>query len=95
MDPKNDTPENLKTYIHKHHPNFDRWFFLTGDHKHIVDVSQNQFRVPASLQPEAHSTYFLLLDSSRRIISYYDGSDQNNITKIIKDTKSMLIKAKS
>jgi cytochrome oxidase Cu insertion factor (SCO1/SenC/PrrC family) len=93
MQPKKDDPSRLRSYVEKHHPDFKRWFFLTGDQKHIIDVSQKQFRVPASMQSDAHSTRFLILNSERKIVSYYDGTDPKSIDRIVFDVKRLLSKS--
>jgi protein SCO1/2 len=79
VDPERDTPPVLRDYA-KRVRNDDRWTFLTGDRKTIVDLSVNGFKLAASDpgpggDPLLHSSKFAIADKSGMIREYYGGTD--------------------
>ena len=79
VDPARDTPQILRDYATRYR-NDDRWTFLTGDRKTIVDVSVNGFKLAAGDpgpggDPLLHSSKFVVADKSGTIREYYGGTD--------------------
>lgn len=84
VDPLNDTPDKLLSYINdlklkNVYINLDNWDFVTGDKEKIYKIAESYFvNVAAdSLAPGGflHSEYFVLIDKEGRIRS---GIDKNN-----------------
>ena len=84
VDPTNDTPERMLSYVKKMkrkniNINLSNWDFLTGSKEDLYKVANSYFvNVSAdSLAPGGflHSEYFILIDKEGRIRS---GVDQNN-----------------
>ncbi len=79
VDPARDTPSKLRDYAQRVR-NDDRWTFLTGDRKTIVDLSVNGFKLAAgdpgpAGDPLLHSSKFAVADKSGMIREYYGGTD--------------------
>lgn len=47
LDPVHDTPAVLSQYANRFHAHPQRWLFLTGDKKHIYDLTRSGFRLGA------------------------------------------------
>jgi protein SCO1 len=79
IDPARDTPQILHDYATRFR-NDDRWTFLTGERKAIVDLSVNGFKLAAGDpgpggDPLLHSSKFVIADKSGTIREYYGGTD--------------------
>ena len=84
VDPSNDTPQKMLSYIKKLKSknvniNLNNWDFVTGDKKDIYEIANSYFvNVSAdSLAPGGflHSEYFVIVDKEGRVRS---GVDKNN-----------------
>ena len=65
------------------------------DQKTIYELGINGYLVPNqedALAPGGflHSEKMILIDQQQRIRGYYDGTDEENISKIVKDIKKLL-----
>ena len=79
VDPARDTPQVLRDYAKKVR-NDDRWTFLTGERKAIVDLSVKGFKLAAgdpgpSGDPLLHSAKFAVADKNGMIREYYGATD--------------------
>jgi protein SCO1/2 len=79
IDPARDTPQVLRDYATRYR-NDDRWTFLTGERKTIVDLSVNGFKLAAGDpglggDPLLHSSKFVVADKTGTIREYYGGTD--------------------
>ena len=95
VDPDRDSVERLREYANSYDVNFDNWNLLTGDQKTIYELGVNGYLVPNqedALAPGGflHSEKMILIDQQQRIRGYYDGTDEENISKIVKDIKKLL-----
>ncbi|MFM2093610.1 MAG: BsSco, partial [Planctomycetota bacterium] len=96
VDPERDTPEVLKEYSSKFNADSEKWRFLTGPREAIARAAESGFRLPvseASLDPSVpitHSPQFALVDTAGWIRGYYDGTDDNDMRKLIKDLRTVL-----
>jgi protein SCO1/2 len=88
VDPQKDTVEAMKAYAQKHEAITGKWQFLTGDKKVIYDLARYGFFLTA-LEGDGgpddfiHSEKLVLLDKDRRIRGYYDGTDYEDINKLM------------
>ena len=95
VDPDRDSVERLREYANSYDVNFNNWNLLTGDQKTIYELGVNGYLVPNqedALAPGGflHSEKMILIDQQQRIRGYYDGTDEENISKIVKDIKKLL-----
>ena len=56
----------------------------------IIELSEKGFYLSAALLPAGHSTRFVLVDKERRIRGFYDGTNIEEMNKIISDIKILL-----
>ncbi|MCS3918377.1 SCO family protein [Fervidibacter sacchari] len=99
VDPKNDTPEVLKEYRQNFGAIDGKWFFLTGDKKAIYQLARHGFKVAAEEVPPQeeggatdfiHSDRFILVDRHGRIRGFYNGTDKEQVKKLINDIRELL-----
>ena len=89
VNPENDSPEVLKSYAKKQNAN-PNWHFLTGSREDITKVAVQSFKLGDIKQPIFHSSYFSLVDKNGFIRGYYDGTKQEDINRLFKDTATLL-----
>lgn len=94
VDPARDTPQVLHEYARRVR-NDDRWTFLTGDRKTIVDLSVNGFKLAAGDpgpggDPLLHSSKFAVADSSGTIREYYGGTDGDAADHVANTVRDLL-----
>jgi protein SCO1/2 len=99
VDPLNDTPERMLTYIEKLkgknvNISLDNWDFVTGSKEDLYAIAQSYFvNVSAdSLAPGGflHSEYFILIDKEGRIRSGID--KQKNVVGVYDGTNDAQMK---
>jgi len=96
VNPEQDTPEVLLKYAEKNEADLNRWTFLTGPKEQLYELGVKGYQLPAqedALAPGGflHSEYFVLVDENSHIRGYYNGTDVNEMTRLLNDVK-MLIK---
>ncbi len=91
VNPENDQPEVLKKYAKKFNANTDSWYFLTGSREELTNVAVNSFKLGDIKEPIFHSSYFALVDRQGMIRGYYDGVDKDNLQKIAKDIRAVIM----
>lgn len=96
VDPETDTVEQMKRYSLKYDADPNKWFFLTGDKKKIYDMALNDYLITAADSTVdrnnpvfIHSPYLILIDKSKTIRNYYDGTDSSKVTQLISDIKEL------
>lgn len=94
MDPVRDTPEKLQSYAEKLEVSTPKWQFLTGDKKALHDIATDYFSVviedndaPGGFN---HTGKILLVDKNRNIRSFCEGTDEDDVTRFMKDIKKLL-----
>jgi protein SCO1/2 len=96
VDPGRDTPEVLSRYADKYGADPQRWLFLTGDAETLYNVSVKGFKLAldasqgSEAEPITHSSKFVLVDGSGKILGYYDGIEAADIARLTQDAKALL-----
>ena len=93
VDPVTDSVERLKEYSLKYDADPLQWMFLTGDKKALYDMAINSYLVAVvedTTQKEVlpdfiHTQYFVLVDKEKHIRGTYDGTNPEDIQKLIGD----------
>ena len=67
-----------------------KWNLTTGDKKHIYELARKSYFAvleegDGGAQDFIHTEQFVLVDTKRQIRGFYDGTDKNEIERIIKD----------
>ena len=99
VDPANDTPERMLSYVKKMSAkniiiDLNNWHFLTGEKDELYEIAKSYFVnvSPDSLAPGGflHSEYFVLIDKEGRVRS---GIDQhNNVVGVYDGTNDVQMK---
>lgn len=89
VDPVRDSVERLQAYA-KQFNIAGNWKLLTGDKKEIYRLARKQFFVDATDGDGGpgdfiHSDKLILTDGGGRIRGYYDGTNEAEVTQLIKD----------
>jgi protein SCO1/2 len=90
IDPKTDTPAELKRYAARFKADHRRWHFLTGTADQLNALSDDTFHLQRVQTPTLdHSTRFVLVDRKSRIRGYYDTSDATAISSVLRDIQKL------
>lgn len=92
VNPEDDSPTVLRAYAAKHNAIKGKWYFLTGDKKALYDMARNSYYITAlpgdgGADDFIHSEQFVLVDKQKRIRGFYDGTDYNEVTRLIDEIK--------
>lgn len=93
VDPQNDTPEVLKKYAQSYHALKGQWYFLTGNKADIYRLAFEAFKINAleeveTIKPDfLHATKFILVDRQGRIRGYYEGTNTEEVDRLITEIK--------
>ena len=92
VNPEYDTPPVLAEYAIKHNVIKGKWYFVTGDKKQLYDMARNSYFVTAmegngGAEDFIHSEQLILIDKDKRIRGFYDGTDYNDVTRLIDEIK--------
>lgn len=99
VDPETDTVAQMKRYADDHGANDDSWHFLTGEKADLYQLARTSYFVlkPAEAQNLGdagsdfiHTNNFVLVDKEARIRGYYDGTSEEEVTKLIEDIDKLL-----
>ena len=87
LDPVRDDVAKLNLYSRNLEVETDRWHFLTGEKDSIWDLADDYF-VAAVEDPDApggfdHSGKIILVDKSRHIRGFAEGTDPEDVTELI------------
>ena len=90
--PEIDNVEILKTYAEEKGVNDSKWNITTGSKKHIYELARKSYfavveQGDGGLQDFIHTPNFILIDTKKQIRGIYDGTDENEIFRIIDDIK--------
>ncbi|MDM5199858.1 SCO family protein [Fictibacillus enclensis] len=100
VDPKRDTPKQLRAFGKKFDSDFTNWHFLTGySQKEIENFARDSFKAAVSADPTSdqftHGTSFYLVNSKGNVLKRYDGVQNVPFDQIVKDTKAAADQAKN
>jgi len=99
VDPENDTVQRMKWYANKHNASGNNWHFLTGDKEELYQLARKSYFTlkPAEARNLGdagsdfiHTNNFVLVDRELRIRGYYDGTNQAEVTKMMRDMELLL-----
>lgn len=90
--PQTDTVRQLKKYALEKGVNDQKWNLVTGDKKHIYDLARKSYLAAKSEGDGGpfdviHTENFVLVDKSKRIRGFYDGTDPKAIEELMEDLK--------
>ena len=93
--PEIDTIEILKTYTRQKGVKDSKWNITTGPKKHIYELARKSYFAVAEqgdggLQDFIHTPNFILVDSEKQIREIYDGTDENEVYRLIEDIKVLV-----
>jgi protein SCO1 len=94
IDTKNDTVGRLNEYASKLGVKAPKWHFVTGDRDAIYGIADDYFSI-AKESPDApggfdHSGRLILVDKKRRVRSFCDGTDAQDVDRFMKDIETLL-----
>ncbi len=95
IDTRHDSIPVLKRYAEKVGVHDARqWHFVWGPREEVYDMAKAYFQVayPDSMAPGGfvHSGQFALVDGNGHIRAFYDGTDEKEVDKLVKDVNSLL-----
>ena len=90
--PEHDTVEVLAQYASEYNADPKIWHFLTGSKKELYDLARNGYFITATKGdggPEdfIHDEKFVLIDKYGRIRGYYEGTDREDVERLIDEIK--------
>ena len=90
--PEIDNVEILKQYAIEKGVNDSKWNITTGPKKHIYDLARKSYfavveQGDGGLQDFIHTPNFILIDTKKQIRGIYDGTNENEILRLIADIK--------
>ncbi len=93
--PDMDSIPVIKNYAEKNGAIPSKWNITTGYKKHIYELARKSFFAvndigDGGLQDFIHTPNFVLVDTKKRIRGIYDGTQDDEIQRLIVDIKSIL-----
>ena len=93
--PDVDTVEVLKSYSLDKGVDDSKWNLMTGEKKQIYDLARKSFLVAKKIHNEQthgmiHTENFVLVDKDKRIRGYYDGTNIEEMDRLLDDIKILL-----
>ena len=93
--PETDSVSVLKDYAIKHNVDDKKWNLVTGDKKEIYTMARKSYLAvklgkPEELYDMVHTENFILIDSKRRVRGFYDGTNKEEVQKLIEDINWLL-----
>jgi protein SCO1 len=90
--PEMDSVPILREYADKKGVIDAKWNITTGDKKHIYNLARKSYFTvldegDGGLQDFVHTENFVLVDKKRQIRGFYDGTDNEDIERLIVDIK--------
>lgn len=88
--PETDSVSVLKKYAIKNRVIDSKWNLVTGDKKQIYTMARKSYLAvklgkPNELYDMVHTENFVLVDSKRRVRGFYDGTNKEDIQRLIAD----------
>ncbi len=89
--PEVDTVEQLKEYAVENNVDDSKWNLVTGDKKQIYELARKSYLAVEdsnySQYDMIHTENFMLIDKERQIRGFYDGTNSEDINRLLKDIK--------
>ena len=89
--PEVDTVEQLKKYAIENNVDDSKWNLVTGDKKQIYELARKSYLAVEdsnySQYDMIHTENFMLIDKERQIRGFYDGTNSEDINRLLKDIK--------
>ena len=94
VDPKRDQPARLKAFAEAYRADHKTWQFLTGEKEDLYRLGNKGFLVSATTTGVddldfIHSENIVLVDESRKIRGFYNGTDPKCVNQILRDIKKL------
>ncbi|MFD2942208.1 SCO family protein [Flavobacterium notoginsengisoli] len=88
--PEVDSIPVLKAYAIKHGVVDSKWNLVTGDKKEIYTMARKSYLAvklgrPDQLYDMVHTENFVLVDQKRRVRGFYDGTNKEDIKRLLED----------
>ena len=87
--PEIDSVGQLKKYAIANEINDDKWNLVTGDKKQIYNLARKSYLAVEDSEfgdfDMIHTENFMLIDKKRQIRGFYDGTDKNEIIRLLSD----------
>ena len=88
--PETDSVPVLKAYAKKNQVNAAMWNLVTGDKKEIYTLARKSYLAvklgkPSELYDMVHTENFVLVDTKKRVRGFYDGTNKEDIKRLIED----------
>jgi protein SCO1 len=95
IDPRHDSVAVLQEYAKRLGVTGNMWNFVTGEKEKIYNIGEKSYYVTAGEDSTAaggiiHSGAFILVDTKRRVRGIYDGTKEQEVTKLLKDMDVLL-----
>lgn len=97
VDPEYDRVEVLKAYANRYHADSNTWYFLTGKKNDIDQLAQKGYLISSTVDSAGnmdHSQRLVLIDTARHIRGYYNGTDPEDVDRLILEIKILLYEYK-
>ncbi|CAM4058307.1 SCO family protein [Flavobacterium weaverense] len=88
--PETDSVPVLKAYAIEHKVDDSKWNLVTGDKKEIYTVARKSYLAvklgkPSELYDMVHTENFVLVDTKKRVRGFYDGTNKEDMKRLIED----------
>lgn len=92
VDPERDSVETLKQYAQAYQAQSGKWHLVTGDKKSLYEMGIRHYLVSvdedeASEEQFLHSAAFVLIDKDKRIRGMYNGTEKEDVDRLIGDIR--------
>tara|TARA_R110002012_G_scaffold283090_2_gene473060 strand:+ start:3480 stop:4151 length:672 start_codon:yes stop_codon:yes gene_type:complete len=92
--PEIDSVAQLKKYALKKGVDDSRWNLVTGDKKQIYDLARKSYLAVKDVEgfdpyDMIHTENFMLIDKKRQIRGFYDGTNPDEIKRLIADIQKL------
>ena len=94
VDPERDSSAQLNVYARRYNIHLPAWQLLTGNKKELYRFARNEMKVVATDGDGGpadfiHSDKLVVIDKSKRIRGYYDGTNEKEVNELIQDIKKL------
>ena len=91
--PEVDTVEKLKEYAIENNIDDSKWNLVTGDKKQIYELARKSYLAVEDSDfnefDMIHTENFMLIDKEKQIRGFYDGTNSEDINRLLKDIETL------